>query len=533
VRLDREIGAVPYLLGLLAIVGSVGVAVYIGYSRSLHELEERAELIASELMSRSDAISDQFDVVLHALQIDPSATEPCSAANIELMRRLAVGARTLRLVGYVQGDRLLCSSYGHHGAGHPVGPARYLSQRGYFIRPEVTLPFAGDEKFLMTTRQSSGYSALILPGQAMDLPQAPDDVDFGLFSTHSRRPMLRRGPGEVPDSWYATAFGEADTVRFHDATRMVVMKRSRRYDYTTYAALPLTYKNQDWLHASLLFVPLSLITGLAVAALIIVNAMRRHSMLNLLRQALRRNEIFLEYQPVVDLQTGHWVGAEALARWRGPDGKLIAPDVFIPMAERNNLIEQVTARVIECYVRDAASLLRDYPAFHISVNFSSRDLSGPGTLAKLKSQLLEADIPAGQVVVEITESVLVRAEEVRPQIQALRTMGVRIAIDDFGTGYSGLSYLTALELDYLKIDKAFVDTIGTDAATKNVVDHIIDIAKSLGLVMVAEGVETEAQAVYLCDRGVKYAQGWLYARALSMDQLILGLESQDRLSKTA
>jgi len=425
---------------------------------------------------------------------------------------------------------LLCSSYGHHGAGIPVGPAHYLSQRGYFIRPAVTLPFAGDEKYLMTTRQTSGYSALVLPGQAIDLPQAPNDVGFGLFSTQSKRSMLRQGPGEVPESWFATAFGSTDTVRFRDANRMVVMKRSGRYDYTTYAAIPLAHKNRDWLQASLVFVPLSLITGFAIAVLIIVNAMRRHSMLNLLHQALRRDELFLEYQPVVDLQTGRWVGAEALVRWCGPDGKRIAPDVFIPMAERNGLIERVTARVIECYARDTARLLKEYSDFDISLNFSSRDLSGPGAVARLKSRLLQADIRPSQVVVEITESVLVQAEEVRPQIQALRTMGVRIAIDDFGTGYSGLSYLTALELDCLKIDKAFVDTIGTDAATKNVVDHIIEIAKSLGLVMVAEGVETEAQAAYLRQRGVQYAQGWLYARALPMDRLARTLDQQHMAS---
>lgn len=525
-RLDRKIGVVPYLLGLAAIAGSVAVALYIGYARSLHELEERAELIASEVMSRSDAISDQFDVVLQALQAHPAGAEPCSPANIDLMRRLAIGARTLRVVGYVQGDRLLCSSYGHHGAGHPVGPASYLSQRGYFIRPAVTLPFAGDEKYFMSTRQGSGYSVMVLPGQAVDLPQAPKDADFGLFSTQSRRAMLRRGPGEVPERWFATDFGQADIVHFRDAGRMVVMKRSARYDYTSYAAIPLTHKNPEWLQSSLLLVPLALVSGLAIAALFVVNAMRRHSMLNLLRQALRKEELFLMYQPVVDLQTGRWVGAEALMRWRGPDGALIAPDVFIPMAERNGLMEQLTARAIECYVRDTAGLLRQHADFHISLNFSSRDLSGPGAVAKLKSQLSRAEIQPSQVVVEITESVLVQAEEVRPQIQALRTMGVRIAIDDFGTGYSGLSYLTALELDYLKIDKVFVDTIGTDAATKNVVDHIIEIAKSLGLVMVAEGVETEAQADYLRQRGVQYAQGWLYARALSIDQLQQTVEAQ-------
>ncbi|HET8694639.1 MAG TPA: CSS-motif domain-containing protein, partial [Aquabacterium sp.] len=104
-----------------------------------------------------------------------------SVRNIELMRRLAIGARTLRAVGYVQGDRLLCSSYGNHGAGIPIGAPSYLSQRGYFIRPAVQLHIAGDEKYLLSTEQRSGYSALILPGYAMDLTMAPPDVGSPRF----------------------------------------------------------------------------------------------------------------------------------------------------------------------------------------------------------------------------------------------------------------------------------------------------------------------------------------------------------------
>lgn len=525
-RFDRRIGVLPYLLGLVAFVVSVGLGLYIGYTRSLHELEERAEVIATEVLGRSDAISEEFDAVLRALQAHPSGAAPCSSANIELMRRLAIGARTLRAVGYVQGDRLLCSSYGHHGEGLSVGVPSHLSQRGYFIRPAVQLPLAGDEKYLLSTEQGSGYSALILPGQAIDLPMAPPDVNFGLFSTRSRRLMLQRGPDMVPGSWLTTDLGATNTVSFHDAGRLVVMKRSQRFDYTSYAALPLAHKNQDWLQVSLLLVPLACISGLAVAALIVTNAMRRHSILNRLRSALRRKELFLMYQPVVDLQTGRWVGAEALLRWRGPDGAFIAPDVFIPLAERNDLIEQLTDQVIECYVRDTARLLGQYADFGVSLNFSAHDLSSPQNVAQLRSKLSQAGIRPDQVIVEITERVLVQAEQVRPQIQALRVVGVRISIDDFGTGYSALSYLTALELDYLKIAKEFVDTVGTDAATRHVVDHIIEIAKSLGLVMIAEGVETEVQADYLRQRGVRYAQGWLYARALPIDELQSTVQTQ-------
>lgn len=530
-KFDRSIGAAPYLLGVVAVLAAVAGGVYLSYWQSLRELERRADGIASEVLARTEAISEQYRQAFKPLlaQADP---EPCSTANIARMRRQAVGARTLRGIGYVQENRLLCSSYGHHGEGIALGPPTYVSRIGSRIRTTVTLPFAGTETYVMVAPQDSGYCFFFLPDEAVDLVNHDPDIDIGILGSTSQRPMLSRGSGGIPAAASGGTFGKSDTLSLRDAGRLVVMKRSTRFDYTSYAAIPLAQMSQDWRRYAMVLLPLTLIAGFAIAALIVVNAMRRQTMPNQLRLALRRNELFLNYQPLVDLQSGRWVGAEALVRWRRSDGALVSPDLFIPMAERNDLIGQVTQKVIELFVRDATELLRRHADFDISLNFSSADLSDPATVAALRSRLQGAGIPAGQVIVEITERALVQPDEVQQQIRALRDMGVGIAIDDFGTGYSGLSYLTRLELDILKIDKAFVDTIGTDAATRSVVDHIIEIARSLDLVMVAEGVETQAQADYLRQRGVQYAQGWLYARAMSMDQLILGLESQEPLSKT-
>ncbi len=528
-RLDRSIGLAPYLLGLLSVLVCVGAGVYLSHWQSMQELQRRGELIASQVLERTHAISEQYRLAFQPL-LDPPGRGPCSAAGIEIMRRQAVGAGTLRGIGYVQDDRLLCSSYGHHGAGIPLGPPSYVSRLGSAIRTAVSLPFAGDEDYVFVTQLSSGYSMFFLPAVVLDKVSHDPSIAIGVYGTSSQRSMLRQGAQEIPDSWYATPIGPTGMVSFRDPERLVVMRRSPRFDYTAYAVMPMSLKYREWRDYGLFLVPLSLIAGLAIAALIVVNAMRRNSMLNLLRRALRRKEFFLLYQPVVDLQTGRWVGAEALMRWRGRDGSYIAPDVFIPLAERNALIGALTERAIECYIRDAAGLLAKQQDVDISLNFSSRDLSDPQRVLRLRERLAQAGIRPQQVIVEITERVLVQAEEVRPQIQALRAMGVGIAIDDFGTGYSGLSYLTALELDYLKIDKVFVDTIGTDAATKHVVDHIIEIAHALGLVMVAEGVETQAQADYLREHGVQFAQGWLYARALPWDEFAARLQSQQEAS---
>ncbi len=154
---------------------------------------------------------------------------------------------------------------------------------------------------------------------------------------------------------------------------------------------------------------------------------------------------------------------------------------------------------------------RKHTGFSVSINFFPQDFADTGSVAKLQSALAASHIDLGQCVGgDYRARALPGADEVRDNIRHLRATGIKIAIDDFGTGYAGLAYLATLDLDSLKIDKIFVDTIGTDAATSHVVAHTVEIAKSMGLKMVAEGVETEAQAQYLRARGWNMPPGWFY-----------------------
>lgn len=396
-----------------------------------------------------------------------------------------------------------------------------MSRLGYVIRASVRLPFAGDAVFLVSSHQVTGYSVFALPNLALDLMRERSDLDIGLFGVSSRRLLLHRDA--VHDAWLSPLQdGLQATYRLDH--KLIAVTRSPKYDYAAYAALPLTARNADWLHYSLILVPLGLISGLAEAALIILLARRRRSMIYQLRQALRRDELFLLYQPIVDLRSGRWLAAEALVRWRRPDCSQIGPNVFIPLAERSHLINAITVRVIDLVVQDAAAFLRHHPNFHISINFCSSDLSDEAAVKKLNETLAQAGMRPESIVVEVTERALIDTDLARRQIRDMRARGHKIAIDDFGTGYCGLAYLTSLELDYLKIDKTFVDTIGTDAVTSQVVDHIIEIAKSLKLEMIAEEVETAGQADYMGAHGVQYAQGWLYAKAMSFKDLRAALK---------
>ncbi|PKM01736.1 MAG: hypothetical protein CVV17_06665, partial [Gammaproteobacteria bacterium HGW-Gammaproteobacteria-7] len=185
------------------------------------------------------------------------------------------------------------------------------------------------------------------------------------------------------------------------------------------------------------------------------------------------------------------------------------------LAERVGLIGQVTLAVLSAVLRDLVALLRDTSDFSVNVNLASEDLLNERFASALFSGLARHGIEPSRVKLEITERALITSEAARTIISDLRQRGHPVVIDDFGTGYSSLSYLERLELDALKIDKSFVDGIGTGAVTGGVIGHIIEMAGSLGLGLVAEGIENAEQVDWLLARGVRLGQGFKYSKPLS------------------
>jgi diguanylate cyclase (GGDEF)-like protein len=235
-----------------------------------------------------------------------------------------------------------------------------------------------------------------------------------------------------------------------------------------------------------------------------------------LRRALEKSEFVPYFQPKIDLRTGEVVGAEALLRWNHPTERNVSPDVFIPLAEQTGLIVPVTLQVISAAIRECSLWrARGRGDLSVAVNLSARVLVDPQLPAHVEELCRCWDLPTRALVLEITESMVVDDPmRALPIVERLADLGVRMSIDDFGTGYSSLEYLKVLPVREMKIDRSFVAGMGTDIRDAAIVRHSIDLGRSLGLRVVAEGVESAEDHALLAEMGCDHGQGFHYSRAV-------------------
>ncbi|HVF02136.1 MAG TPA: EAL domain-containing protein, partial [Rubrobacteraceae bacterium] len=243
---------------------------------------------------------------------------------------------------------------------------------------------------------------------------------------------------------------------------------------------------------------------------------------NDLRRALQRDEFRVHYQPVVHLETRRIVGMEALVRWEHPERGVILPDEFVPLAEEIGLIIPIGRWVLCEACRQAHNWQKRYriePPLSMGVNLSTWQLRDSDLVEDVEGLLLDAGLDPEDLILEITESAVVGAEEHHQMgtLRRLQALGVRFALDDFGTGYSSLSYLKRLPVSLLKIDRSFVEKIGQDAEDEVLVSGIVYVASALGLSVVAEGVETPQQLARVKSLGCELGQGHYFSEPLSSE----------------
>jgi diguanylate cyclase (GGDEF)-like protein/PAS domain S-box-containing protein len=248
-----------------------------------------------------------------------------------------------------------------------------------------------------------------------------------------------------------------------------------------------------------------------------------------LRNAEKRDELVLHYQPMVDLKTSCIVGAEALIRWKTADGGLVAPADFLPVAERTGLIRPITGWVVEQACIQARRWCDLDLDLYASINVPPAYWQ-PASMRRVLATISDFGLPADRLMIEITEqSAMTQSEELEPLVAEFRSRGLRLAIDDFGTGHSSLSRLRQLRPNTLKIDRSYIRDLPNDKEAAVLVEIMITLANRLGMQCLAEGIETEAQLRFLVEHGCHLGQGFLYSRPLPVSRftaLITGAEER-------
>ncbi len=255
---------------------------------------------------------------------------------------------------------------------------------------------------------------------------------------------------------------------------------------------------------------------------------RRRTLEDELRRAIPAGEIEPWFQPIIESMTGRMVGVEVLARWRHPAKGLLAPAAFVPMAEELGLIREIDEAVFEAACARTAPWVAEGLIESVACNVSPHDLLDPAFSRKLIGRLAKTALPATALTVEITETFLLKDLALsRRHIERLAAKGVNVALDDFGTGYSNLRALMHLPIQTVKLDRSLIDDVGRDSRVSRLVASMLQAARSLGVRIVAEGVETEGQALFLRSAGCERMQGYFFARPMPADAMEAMLREQE------
>ena len=329
--------------------------------------------------------------------------------------------------------------------------------------------------------------------------------------------------------------GETQHDAQNDKDRFIATIKSDRYNLVATVSLSREQVAEAYAHVHTIGTVIGGVIALLIGAFaLILPARRRSDPVAELERALRAGEFVPYFHPVVDITTGRLRGAEVLIRWRKPDGSLVLPGAFVPLLESSGLILDVTCALMRRVRDEVGAAYGPRPKLKIGFNLAASHFADESIVRDVRDVFEDSSIRFNQIVLEVTErQPLENLTETRRVIAALQGLGVGISIDDVGTGHSGLSYMLKLGVDVIKIDKIFIDAIGTDRNSATIIETLIELARNLRMDIVAEGVETFEQLIFLRDIGVRAAQGYVFAPPLPTSSFLQLIEAIDPLSKAS
>jgi len=499
----------PVLTGVIA---GMLVMLLVGQIVQTRVDDFRLRAYVQEIMGfMGDASVSSRTALLSAMY---SGAEPCTDADILALRRVAMRSPYFHDIGRVHGSRLLCSAV----AGR--------------LDPEPELPPPSHE-----TRNGvklwHTLTGVVTPGVQVNATGLGDVVVFSPPVLPERLATPPSGFASVASTsdmrfqfWRAGMFEDQQRITLGATSRWLDIGSVRRYSACSgrvdVCASAIYVSSQivanPW--GLMLALTIGAVAGASMGMSWRSRKRYRTSVDWVTQHAAESGGINVVYQPLVRLRDRKMVGVEALARLNDSAGAPISPDMFIPIAERRGVIGLITRQVVRrALIEMHARALAD-PEFHISINLAATDIVDSTFHTYLNHMSASLRVPRAQIALEITERSTDSMTRLREALDNLRVDGYQIHIDDFGTGFSNLAYLSTLNIDALKIDRMFTQSIGTDTVGSAIVDQICKMAALLKVEVIVEGIETEAQADYMLALDPEaIGQGWLFGKAVPADAL--------------
>jgi sensor c-di-GMP phosphodiesterase-like protein len=481
--------------------------------------EDEASVTAAWMAAAADRQIGQASALLRDLAA--RGVDSCTPANVTAMRRAVLTSGAIKEIELLSpAGRLLCTDAG------PAFGQRQTDAAMHEPRHDMTLEavWIGDlgERFVRL-KVPSGQAVLgaLLPSGVL-LPHA--DLQAGRLLAYARLEMpngVRIGSSgvepEADADLHAQRIARVTSPIYGLVVSAAMQKRNLVADYDDLRRIGMAVSG-----VAALFI---------LGAALLFGWRRNDSPMADVARAIQAEEFVPYYQPVVDIQTGKLLGAEVLARWKQADGTLVQPGAFIPLLESSGLIVDLTRSLMRQVSRDMGAAFGARPNLSIAFNVAPQHFVDALILDDVGSIFNGSSIRLSQVVLELTERYEVGdLAATRRVIAALQGIGCKVAIDDVGAGHSGLSYILKLGVDIIKIDKIFVEAIGTETHSRVIIETMIDLARNMKMEVIAEGVETFEQVTYLRDHGIRSAQGFVFAPPLPGSSLLTLLDAMQPLA---
>lgn len=461
-------------------------------------------------------------------QLNISSYPRCSSAEAAYFRELLFHSEYLRDAGHIRNGRLACSTlFDQEQLSSATFQPAITRVDGLKIYRNVP-PYVWKDNVVFLLQRGDSF---VVEDLSMKRNWSPPNLDYESTMRDAGSGQLVR-PGGKPLLFPGAVIDRDTRGRIGGQAYVTVCWKDDAFCTSVFQP----YSAMMWAERGSLSmnIALSAGSGMALALLFFLFYNRSRNMSQQLRGSIRKGDLKLVYQPIVELQEGRVVEAEALARWCDEDGFSVSPEIFVRLAVERGFVGELTEWVVRQALRDFGQQLHRHPGFRININVTAADLVDEKFLPMLEGCLREHAIAARSLAIEITEGATVRQAAAMEAIRKLRQRGHSVQIDDFGTGYSSLAYLKDLAVDTIKIDKVFTQGIGTDAVTVAILPQMLAMAESLHLQVIAEGIETPEQAAYFAGKDASIlGQGWFFGHPVSAEALLKTLFLQEEAVEMA